>query len=208
MVKNKNSKRTSAKGKLSRKYGGTLWGKDNDPFLKKNYRPGQHGSQMRRETNYGLQLKAKQKLKTYYAMFERAFKNLFKKAKNKKGDTAENFVGFLESRLSTVVYRANLAPTIFASRQVINHKQILVNGKVVNIGSYLVKEGDVIEVKEKAKKNPLIMESLQNMERDIPSYLDVDPKNMKVKFLKVPSVAEVPYPVEMNISLIVEFYSR
>jgi len=208
MAKNKNNKRTSAKGKLSRKFGGALWGQENDPFVKRNYRPGQHGTQMKRDTNYGLQLKAKQMLKFYYAMFEKSFKNLFKKAKNRKGDTAEHFVGLLERRLVSVVYRANLAPSIFSARQVVSHKQILVNGKIVNIGSYLVKENDVIEVRAKSKKNPLIMETLQKMERDIPAYLDVDPKNMTVKFIKVPTLAEIPYPLEMNVNLVVEYYSR
>jgi small subunit ribosomal protein S4 len=205
----KNSKRKN-KGKISRKYcpGASLWGNENEPSLKKNYRPGQHGNQPIRDTNYGIQLKAKQKLKFYYGMFEKGFKNLFKIARKKKGDTSESFVGLLERRLLTVIYRANFAPTIFAARQIISHKQVLVNGKIVNIGSYLVKEGDVVEVREKSKKNPLIMESLQNMKRDIPSYLDLDTKNMKVTFLKIPSIAEIPYPVEMNIPLIVEFYSR
>jgi len=208
MAKNKNNKRASAKGKISRKFGGALWGQDNDPFRKREYRPGQHGTKMKRDTNYGLQLKAKQKLKYYYGMFEKSFSNLFKKAKNKKGDTAEHFVGLLERRLTSVVYRANFAPTIFSARQVVNHKQILVNGKIVNIGSYLVKDGDVIEVRAKSKKNPLIMETLQKMERDVPSYLDVDVKNMKASFLKVPVIAEIPYALDMKVNLVVEHYSR
>lgn len=202
------SKRVKAKKKAGRSLNVNLWGRANDPFIKRNYRPGEHGARPKRKTTYGIHLEAKQKLKKYYGMFEKQFRNLFKKAKISKGDTAENFVGLLERRLITVVYRANFAPTIFSARQIINHKHVLVNGKSINIGSYLVSPGDVVEIREKSKKNPLILETIQKQEKDIPSYLELDAKGMKVKFLNVPKIEDVPYPEMMDVSMVVEFYSK
>lgn len=203
------TKRLDAKKKVSRALSVNLWGKANDPFLKRNYRPGQHGTALKRDTTYGNQLKAKQKLKKYYAnMNETQFKNLFTKAKREKGDTAQNFVGMLERRLDAVIYRANFVPTFYAARQVINHKHIMVNGKTVNIASYMVKPGDVISVREKSRKIPLIADSLARMDREVPVYMDLNAADFSVKFNAVPKLEDIPYEVPMEINLIVEFYSR
>lgn len=203
------TKRLDAKKKVSRALSVNLWGKANDPFLKRNYRPGQHGTALKRDTTYGNQLKAKQKLKKYYAnMNETQFKNLFTKAKKEKGDTAQNFVGMLERRLDAVIYRANFVPTFYAARQVINHKHIMVNGKTVNIASYMVKPGDVISVREKSRKIPLIADSLARMDREVPVYMDLNAADFSVKFNAVPKLEDIPYEVPMEINLIVEFYSR
>jgi small subunit ribosomal protein S4 len=197
-----------AKKKLSRKLGENLWGRPNDTFLKRNYRPGQHGMMPKRETSYGIHLKAKQKLKTYYNMLERQFKTLFNKSAKKKGDKAENFAGALESRLDMVVFRSNFAPTIFAARQFVTHKHVLVNGKKINLPSYPLQAGDVVEVTEKSRQIPMVIESLQRMERDVPSYLELNKEKMTVKFVNAPSIADIPYPFEANYNLIVELYSR
>lgn len=203
------SKRLNAKKKVSRVFGVNLWGKTNDPSLKRNYRPGQHGTGLKRDTTYGIQLKAKQKLKKYYGNIgEKQFSNLFFEAKRLKGDTAENFVGLLERRLDIIVYRANFVPTVFASRQFINHKHVLVNGKVVNIPSYLVKVGDVIEIKESAKNIPMVVDSIEKMEREVPNYLEVNTSVKSVKFLNVPKLEEIPYATQMDLNAVVEFYSK
>lgn len=203
------TKRIEAKKKVSRSLSVNLWGRSNDTFTKRNFRPGQHGNALKRETVYGTQLRAKQKLKKYYAnISETQFKNLFLKAKTKKGDTAEHFVGLLEQRLDAVIYRANFVPTMYAARQVVGHKHVLVNGKNVNIQSYLVSPGDVIEIKDSARKMALISDSILRMERDVPVYLDLDKDNFKVKFNAVPHLEDVPYPVVMDINLVVEYYSR
>jgi small subunit ribosomal protein S4 len=203
------TKRISAKKKASRALSVNLWGRSNDTFLKKNYRPGQHGTVAKKETTYGIQLKAKQKLKKYYSnMSETQFKNIFLKAKKEKGNNVENFVGMLERRLDAVIYRANFVPTFYAARQVINHRHILVNGKSVNIASYMVKPGDVVEIKQSSRTIPLIAESLARMEREIPVYIDVRPSEFSVKYNAVPKLADIPYPVEMEANLVVEFYSR
>lgn len=203
------TKRIEAKKKVSRALTVNLWGRANDTFTKRNFRPGQHGNALKRETVYGTQLKAKQKLKKYYANInETQFKNLFIKAKSKKGDTAENFVGLLERRLDVVIYRANFVPTMHSARQTVGHKHVLVNGKLVNIPSYLVKEGDIIEITENARKIPLIADSLVKMEREIPVYIDVNKDDFSAKFNAVPHIEDVPYPVIMDVNLVVEFYSR
>ncbi|MFC1659355.1 30S ribosomal protein S4 [Pseudomonadota bacterium] len=198
----------NAKKKLSRKLGVNLWGRPNDTFLKRNYRPGQHGTIQRRPTTHSIHLQAKQKIRTYYNMLEKQFKNLFIKSAKMKGDRAENFAGALESRLDMIVFRANFAPTIFAARQLVSHKHILVNGKKVNIASYSVKPGDVVEVVEKSKGMAMIIESLQKMERDVPAYLDLNKEKMTIKYLNIPKIADIPYPFEPEYSLIVEMYSR
>tara|TARA_A100001015_G_scaffold320059_1_gene445085 strand:- start:1343 stop:1960 length:618 start_codon:yes stop_codon:yes gene_type:complete len=204
------SKRIQAKKKLSRKYGVSLWGKANDSYLKRNYRPGQHGRGMKgRPSDFGTQLKAKQKMKFYYGnISEKQFRNIFKAANAIKGDVSENFIGLLESRLDIVVYRANFVPTVFSARQFVNHKHVLVNGKVVNIPSYRLKIGDIVEVREKSRKLTLVLESLQNADTDAPSYLSVDKANFAVKVIAKPSFAEVPYACEMEPHLITEYYSR
>lgn len=204
------SKRSATKYKVSRTLGVSLWGRAKDAFNVRNYGPGQHGPAGKKAmvSDYGKQLRAKQQLKKYYNMLEKQFRRAYTEAARRKGDTGENLVAILESRLDAVVYRANFAPTIFSARQLVSHKHILVNGKKVNIASYSVKVGDVIEVKEKSRQIPLIAEAVQTMEREVPSYIESDPKAMKVKFSRLPKLEDVPYPVVMEPNLVVEFYSR
>jgi small subunit ribosomal protein S4 len=204
------TKRFSAKKKLSRKLGGNLWGKANDTFAKRNYRPGQHGSASKgRSSDYGMQLKAKQRLKFCYGnISEKQFYNSFKLASRMKGDASENLISILESRLDSVVFRANFVPTVFASRQFVNHKHVMVNGKVVNIPSYRLKIGDVVQIREKSRKINIVIESIQANERDIPSYLQLDKDNFSIKLTEKPTFAEVPYAIEMEPHLVTELYSR
>ena len=204
------TKRINAKKKISRKLGASLWGQAKDPFTKRNSKPGQHGASSKgRMSDYGMQLRAKQRMKFYYGnISERQFFNTFTLASTMKGDVSENFVGLLESRLDAVVYRANFVPTVFAARQFVNHKHVTVNGKAVNIPSYRVKVGDVVQVREKSRKLTIVMESLQKMERDVPTYLQLDKDAMSVKVTAKAVLAEVPYAVEMQPHFITEFYSR
>ncbi len=204
------TKRLQAKKKISRKLGDSLWGQEKDPFLKRNYKPGQHGPTSRtRPTDYGIQLKAKQKLKFYYGnISEKQFRKLFKEATKLRGDASENFIGLLERRLDIIIYRANFAPTVFAARQFVNHKHVKVNGKIVNIPSYRLKSGDIIEVREKSKEVTPLLEALQKKERDIPSYIEVNTGDKSAKYLDIPSFADVPYATKMEPHLVVEFYSR
>ncbi len=204
------TKRINAKKKISRKLGASMWGQAKDPFAKRNYRPGQHGAASKgRSSDYGVQLRAKQRMKFYYGnISEKQFFNTFTLAAKSKGDVSENFVALLESRLDTVVYRANFVPTVFAARQFVNHKHVTVNGKVVNIPSYKLKVGDVVQVREKSRKLAIVIDSLQKMERDVASYLVLDKDNFSVKFNAKPAFAEVPYPIEMQPHFITEFYSR
>ncbi len=204
------TKRLKAKHKVDRRLKVNLWGRPKSPFNTRAYPPGQHGQARKgKPTDYGIQLNAKQKLKSYYGNInERQFRNIYRKALSKRGDTTENLVALLESRLDTVIYRGKFAPTVFSARQLINHGHIQVNKKKVNISSYLVKESDVIEVKEKSKKLNIIEGSLSNKERDVPEYIQVDNKNKSVKLVRIPKFAEVPYPVIMEPSLVIEYYSR
>ena len=206
------TKRIKSKFKISRRLGENLWGRGKDPQNTKNYAPGMHGpaSGGRRSlSNFGTQLMAKQKLKGYYGnISEKQFRKIYQEAIRRKGDTSEHLIGLLERRLDIVVYRLNIAPTVFAARQFINHKHIKVNGKTVNIPSYRLKEGDEIQVCEKSKNMPVILETSQKLERDIPAYLEADLKALKGKFLRTPKFSDVPYPVKMEPSLVVEFYSR
>lgn len=204
------TKRLNAKKKISRKLGGNMWGQAKDPSIKRPYKPGQHGATSKnRPSDYGTQLRAKQRMKFYYGnISERQFHNTFKLAYGMKGDASENFIALLEARLDTVVYRANFVPTVFAARQFVNHKHVTVNGKAVNIPSYRVKVGDIVQVRGKSRKLAIVLESLQKMERDVPSYISIDKENQIAKFTAIPSFAEVPYAVEMEPHLITEFYSR
>ena len=204
------TKRLKSKHKIDRRLKVNLWGRPKSPFNKRAYPPGQHGqSKNSKLSDYGTQLQAKQKLKSYYGnMNERQFRNAYKKAIMKKGDTAENLIGLLEKRLDAIVYRAKLATTIFSARQLINHGHIKVNGKKVNISSYSVKEEDTIEIRDKSKQLAFIDVALANKERDVPEYLQVDEKNKKVKFVRIPKFEEVPYPVVMEPNLVIEYYSR
>lgn len=203
------TKRIGAKKKLSRKLNGSLWGQAKDPYIKRNYRPGQHGAASKRTSDYGNQLRAKQRLKFCYGnISERQFFNTFEEAGRMKGDSSENFIALLESRLDSVVYRANFVPTVFAARQFVNHKHVTVNGKIVNIASYRVKIGDVVQVREKSRKLAIVIDSMDKMERDVPSYMSLDKANFSVKVTEKASFAEVPYAMEMEPHLITEFYSR
>ena len=204
------TKRLNSKHKVDRRLKVNLWGRPKSPFNTRAYPPGQHGqSKSSKPSDYGVQLQAKQKLKSYYGnMNERQFRNVYKKAIMKKGDTAENLIGLLERRLDAVVYRSKLSNTIFSSRQLINHGHIKVNGKKVNISSYQVKEEDDIEIRDKSKQLAIIDIALANKERETPEYLQVDEKNKKVKFVRIPAFEEVPYPVVMEPNLVIEYYSR
>ena len=204
------TKRLNAKHKVDRRLKVNLWGRPKSPFNSRAYPPGQHGqSRLSKPSDYGIQLRAKQKLKSYYGNInERQFRNLYKKAIMKKGDTAENLIGLLERRLDAVVYRSKLSTTIFAARQLINHGHIRVNGKKVNISSYQLKEEETVEVREKSKKLALIDIALANKEREVPEYLQVDEKNKKITFVRTPKFEEVPYPVVMEPNLVIEYYSR
>ena len=204
------TKRLNAKKKISIKLGASLWGQAKDPFAKRNYKPGQHGAASRtRSTDYGVQLKAKQRLKFYYGnISEKQFRNMFELASKTRGDTSENFIAMLESRLDAVVYRANFVPSVFAARQFINHKHVMVNGKTVNISSYRLKIGDVVQVREKSRELTIVLESLQKKERDIPVYLDLKADEKSIKLISKPLFSDVPYAAEMQPHLITEFYSR
>ncbi|MCW8952046.1 MAG: 30S ribosomal protein S4, partial [Rhodospirillales bacterium] len=163
----------------------------------------------RRPSDYGTQLAAKQKLKGYYGnISEKQFRRYYQEAVRRKGDTSENLISILECRLDAVVYRMKFVPTVFASRQLVNHGHVRVNGKRVNIGSYMVKEGDVIELREKAREIPMVMEAAQSAERDVPEYMTVDHKKMQGTFVRTPKLEDVPYPVHMEPNLVIEFYSR
>ena len=204
------TKRLNSKHKVDRRLKVNLWGRPKSPFNTRGYPPGQHGqSKSAKPSDFGVQLQAKQKLKCYYGnMNERQFRNVYKKAIMKKGDSAENLIGLLERRLDAIVYRAKLATTIFSARQLINHGHLKVNGKKVNISSYQVKEEDSIEIRDKSKQLALIDIALANKEREVPEYLQLDEKNKKVKFVRVPKFEEVPYPVVMEPNLVIEYYSR
>ena len=205
------TKRLNSKHKVDRRLKVNLWGRPKSPFNSRGYPPGQHGQSASKKklSNYGIQLEAKQKLKSYYGNInESQFRNIYKKAIMKKGDTAENLIGFLERRLDAVVYRAKLSTTIFSARQLINHGHVKVTGKTGNISSYQLKEEETIEIREKSKQLSFIDVALANKEREIPEYLQVDEKNKKVKFVRVPKFEEVPYPVIMEPNLVIEYYSR
>jgi small subunit ribosomal protein S4 len=204
------TKRINAKHKIDRRLKVNLWGRPKSPFNTRAYPPGQHCQNKRgKPTDYGIQLSAKQKLKGYYGnITERQFRNIYRQAITKRGDTTENLIGLLESRLDTVIYRGKFTPTVFAARQLINHGHIRVNKKKVNISSYLVKETDTIEVREKSKTLTIIDGALASKERDVPEYIQLDDKNKTVKLIRVPKFAEVPYPVIMEPNLVIEYYSR
>jgi len=189
--------------------GVNLWGRAKSPINKRDYGPGEHGQGRKKTSDYGNQLFAKQRIKGYYGnITERQFRKIYKEADRRKGDTGENLIQLLESRLDTVVYRMKFAPTVFASRQLINHGHVLVNSKKLDISSAVVKKSDIIEIKESSKDKDFIVLSTKTEEREIPSYLDVDTKEMKGTFINAPLLSEVPYPVKMEPNQVVEFYSR
>jgi len=204
------SKRIASKYKINRRLGVNLWGRPKSPVNAREYGPGQHGRGRRsKPTDFGIQLMAKQKLKGYYGnISEKQFRKYYAQAVMREAATTENLIGILESRLDAVVYRMKFVPTVFASRQFVNHGHVRVNGKRVNIPSYMVSEGDVIEIKDGSEHIPMVIEALNSSEREIPDYMDVDTKKGKGTFVRVPKFEDVPYPVQMEPNLVIEFYSR
>jgi len=204
------SKRIQAKHKLDRRMGQNIWGRPKSPVNRREYGPGQHGQRRKgKMSDFGTQLRAKQKLKGYYAnITEKQFRRYYAEAIRLKGDSGENLVGLLERRLDAVVYRSKFVATPFAARQFVNHGHVKVNGRRVNIASYRCREGDVVEVRDKSKDGNTVLESAQSPEREVPDYLEVDHSKMTAKFVRTPTLSDVPYPVMMEPNLVVEFYSR
>ena len=209
MAPKSDHKRHSAKHKIDRRLGVNLWGRAKSPLNNRDYAPGQHGQRRKKPTDFGVQLMAKQKLKGYYGNIgEKQFKRYYAEAVRRRGDTGQNLVGILETRLDAVLYRSKMAPTVFAARQLINHGHILLNGKRCNIASVLLSVGDVVQLQDKAKTIPAVLEGVASVERDVPEYVEADHDNMNVKFVRVPTLDEVPYPVQMEPNRVVEYYSR
>ena len=204
------TKRTSAKYKIDRRMGENIWGRPKSPVNRREYGPGQHGQRRKgKMSDFGLQLRAKQKLKGYYGdLTEKQFRRIYAEAERVKGDTGENLIGLLERRLDAVVYRAKFVPTMFAARQFVNHGHVKVNGQSVNIPSYRVKEGDVIEVRDRSKQLAVLLEATQLSERDVPDYIDADHSKMVATFVRTPQLGDVPYAVVMEPNLVVEFYAK
>ncbi|QHQ37199.1 30S ribosomal protein S4 [Algicella marina] len=204
------TKRTSAKYKLDRRMGENIWGRPKSPVNRREYGPGQHGQRRKGKlSDFGLQLRAKQKLKGYYGdLTEKQFRRIYAEATRLKGDTGENLIGLLERRLDAIVYRAKFVPTIFAARQFVNHGHVTVNGQRVNIPSYTVKEGDVIAVRDRSKQLAVVLEAVQLAERDVPDYVAADHSKMTAEFVRTPSLSDVPYAAMMEPHLVVEYYAK
>ncbi|WP_347138705.1 30S ribosomal protein S4 [Paracoccus sp. SSK6] len=204
------TKRTSAKYKIDRRMGENIWGRAKSPVNKREYGPGQHGQRRKNKlSDFGTQLRAKQKLKGYYGdLTEKQFRRIYAEAERVKGDTGENLIGLLERRLDAVVYRAKFVPTIWAARQFVNHGHITVNGQRVNIASYRVKEGDVIAIRERSRQLAIVLEAVALTERDVPDYLEVDHNKMTATFVRTPALGDVPYAVVMEPNLVVEYYAK
>ncbi|MEM9010336.1 MAG: 30S ribosomal protein S4 [Pseudomonadota bacterium] len=204
------TKRTSAKYKLDRRMGENIWGRPKSPVNRREYGPGQHGQRRKGKlSDFGIQLRAKQKLKGHYGdLTEKQFRRIYAEAVRQRGDTGANLIGLLERRLDSVVYRAKFVPTIFAARQFVNHGHVKVNGQRVNIPSYQVKEGDVVEVRDRSKQLAVVLEAAGLAERDVPEYLEVDHSKMTATFVRTPKLDDVPYPVMMEPNLVVEFYAK
>ena len=204
------TKRHEAKYKIDRRMGQNIWGRPKSPVNRREYGPGQHGQRRKGKlSDFGVQLRAKQKLKGYYAnISERQFHGIYVEAGRLKGDTGENLIGILERRLDTVVFRAKFVSTMFAARQFINHGHIKVNGRRVNVPSFRLKVGDVVEIKEKSRQMNLVLEAQALGERDVPDYIDVDTGKMTAKLARIPAPSDVPYAVQMEPHLVVEYYSR
>jgi small subunit ribosomal protein S4 len=203
------SKRHSQKYKIDRRMGENIWGRAKSPVNARSYGPGQHGQRRKgKMSDFGLQLMAKQKLKGYYGnITEKQFRRTYDEAQRRRGNTAENMIGLLESRLDAIVYRAKFVPTPWAARQFVSHGHVTVDGKKVDIGSYRVKPGQVVEVKEKSRSMALVLEAQQSSERDIPDYLEIGDRGFSVRYVRVPELADVPFPVKMEPNLVVEYYS-
>ena len=204
------TKRVRAKHKIDRRLGENLWGRSKSPVNKRASRPGQHGERRAgKMSDFGQQLRAKQKLKGYYASItERQFNNIYKEAARLKGSTSEHLIGLLESRLDALVYRAKFVPTVFAARQFVSHGHVTVNGRRVTVPSYRCKVNDLVEMKEASRQLALVLEASKSPERDVPDYIDADHNKMTAKLVRVPALADVPYQVQMEPNLVVEFYSR
>ena len=204
------TKRANAKYKIDRRMGENIWGRPKSPVNKREYGPGQHGQRRKgKMSDFGTQLKAKQKLKGYYAnLSERQFHKVYDEAVRMTGDSSENLIGLLERRLDVVVYRSKFVPTIFAARQFVSHGHVKVNGKRVTIASIRLKAGDTVELTDKAKGLATVLEAVQLAERDTPDYIEVDHKGMTARMIRVPALSDVPYPVQMQPNLVVEYYSR
>jgi small subunit ribosomal protein S4 len=203
------SKRKTQKYKIDRRLGVNLWGRPKSPVNKRPYGPGQHGQKRKKPSDFGLQLQAKQKMKGYYGSIgEKQFHKYYQEAVRRKGDTGENLIELLERRLSTIVYRAKFVPTVFAARQFVNHGHVLVNGKRVNVPSYSVRDGDEIQVDPRKKDMDLVLQGVESAERDTPDYIEVDHNQLKATFMRAPKLADVPFPVQMEPNLVIEYYSR
>jgi small subunit ribosomal protein S4 len=204
------TKRVEAKHKLDRRMGQNIWGRPKSPVNRREYGPGQHGQRRKGKlSDFGVQLRAKQKLKGYYAnISEKQFRSIYGEAIRMKGDSGAHLIGLLERRLDTVIYRAKFVPTVFAARQFINHGHVKVNGRRVNIPSFRMKVGDLVEVKDKSKQLALVLDATGLAERDVPDYIEADHGKMTAKLARVPTLTEVPYPVQMEPHLVVEYYSR
>ena len=204
------SKRSSAKYKLDRRMGENVFGRPKSPVNRREYGPGQHGQRRKGKlSDFGVQLRAKQKLKGYYAnISEKQFRNIYAEASRMRGDTGAHLIGLLERRLDAVVYRSKFVPTVFAARQFVSHGHVRVNGKRVTVPSMRLKVGDVVEVRDRSRELPLVLEAKQSTERDLPDYIEVDHNKMTAKMSRIPVLTDVPYPVQMEPNLVVEFYSR
>ncbi len=204
------TKRVTAKHKIDRRLGENIWGRPKSPLNKRESRPGQHGERrVNKLSDFGQQLRAKQKLKGYYGnITERQFRKIYEEASRLRGSTSEQLIGLLERRLDAVVYRAKFVATVFASRQFVSHGHVSVNGRKVDICSFRCKVGDLIEVKEPSRQLTIVLEAIKSSERDTPDYLEVDHNKMTAKVLRIPALSDVPFPVQMEPNLVVEFYSR
>ena len=204
------TKSHEAKYKIDRRMGQNVWGRPKSPVNKREYGPGQHGQRRKSKlSDYGVQLKAKQKLRGYYGnISERQFRGIYTEARRQKGDTGAHMIGLLEQRLDAIVYRAKFVPTVFAARQFISHGHVKVNGRRVTISSFRMKVNDVVEVKEASKQLALVLEARALAERDVPDYIEVDDGKLSAKLVRIPALNEVPYPVAMEPHLVVEYYSR
>jgi small subunit ribosomal protein S4 len=204
------TKRTSAKHKIDRRMGENLWGRPKSPVNKRESGPGQHGQRRKgKMSDFGTQLRAKQKLKGYYGdLTEKQFRRIYDEAERQRGDTSELLIGLLERRLDAVVYRAKFVPTVFAARQFVNHGHVAVNDRRVNIASYRVKEGDVVSVRDKSRQMAMVLEAIGSPERDVPEYLAVDHNKLTAEFVRAPALGDVPYPVMMEPNLVVEYYAK
>jgi small subunit ribosomal protein S4 len=204
------TKRHEAKYKIDRRMGQNVWGRPKSPVNKREYGPGQHGQRRKTKlSDYGVQLKAKQKLRGYYGnISEKQFRGIYEEAIRMKGDSGANLIGLLERRLDAIVFRAKFVPTVFAARQFVNHGHVKVNGRRVNIPSYRVKVGDTIEVKDASKQMALVLEAQSLAERDVPDYIEVNEGQKSAKLARIPVLSDVPYAVMMEPHLIVEYYSR